>query len=471
MQKANFRFRYRLATKLTFTLQGFETTSQTLNGEVSSLQVILSPLPFLATEDDMVPVAYGNKKKRYLTGAVSTTTYEEFSKRKDMNVMDGLGGLINGLIVMSSPWTDTGNDPQFFVRGLKTTNSNNAPLVLVDDVERNFGQLNPDEIASISVLKDAAALAIYGNRGANGVILVRTKRGLNNKKEIIIHSEVGMAKSLRLPQILNAYDYARLYDEAQTLDGVSASNLKYSDEALQGYKAVVEGAPGADPYRYPNVDFYSEFLKPVVKQQQHDLTMTGGNKVAKYFVLLGYMNQEGLYKYGDNTFERYNFRSNIDVDLNQNLTVSLDMSGRLENLTVPGGNYAYTIFSQFASTPASAYPIFNEDGSLGGTSNYTNNPYGLMNRMGHRNQSNRYFNADINFKLDLSQLVKGLSWNGKGGIDFIDGSTSQLTASKFAVYELLPDGTYTDNGTADEAKTKNFWYNSKDRQFSFPDFI
>ena len=143
------------------------------------------------------------------------------------------------------------------------------------------------------------------------------------------------------------------------------------------------------------------------------------------------------------------------------------MAGRLEKLVIPGGQYAYAIFGQFANTPSNAYPIFNENGTLGGTSNYTNNPYGMMNRMGERKQSNRYFNANMNFKLDLSKFIEGLSWNTKGGIDFIDGAISQLTASKFAVYELLDNGSYTANGTVDEVKTKNAWYTAKDRQFTF----
>ncbi len=466
-EKGEFSIQVNSGDNLTFSHSGFQSFSRLVNSKENNIEIILNYLPFGTTENDVVHTAYSSKYKRDLTESISTIQYSDIAKRKDMNPMNGLGGLANGLIVMSSAWQDMGSNPSFYVRGLKTTNSNNAPLILVDDVERKFSQLNVNEIESISVLKDAAALAIYGVRGANGVVLVKTKRGSNNKKEIILNSEVGLAQSLRTPQILNSYDYARLYNEAQVLDGVATENLTYSETDLQGYKDVVDGIPGANPYLYPNVDFYSQFLKPIVKQQQHDLTMTGGNKIARYFVLLGYMNQEGIYKYGDNTFERYNFRTNVDVDLNRRFTVSLDMAGRIENQPTPGANYAYAIFGQFVNTPTNAYPIFNEDGSLGGTSNYKNNPYGLMNNMGVREQTNRFFNADLNFKLDLSQFVNGLSWNAKGGLDFIDGHTYQLTASQFAVYELLDDGTYTDNGTQDEAKTENFWYNAKDRQFTF----
>ncbi|HET9571050.1 MAG TPA: TonB-dependent receptor [Bacteroidales bacterium] len=451
---------------LTFSHIGYQTVSTVVGPNVTKMNVTMQELKFGDREEDVVPIAYSSRNKRDLTSAISTTNFDDFGKRKDMNAMNGLGGLINGLAVISSGWSDTGLGINYIVRGLKTTNQN-APLILVDDIERTFDQLNLNEIESVSVLKDAGALAIYGNRGANGVVLVKTRRGKINKRDIIINAQMGMAQSLRLPKVLNAYDYSRLYNEAQVLDGVVPENLKYKEADIAGYYDVVNGIEGANAYKYPNVDFYTEFLKPLVKQQQYDLTMTGGNETAKYFVLLGYMNQEGAYKYGDNTFFRYNFRSNVDVKLNSRLDVSMDMSGRLENQTTPGGHYSYELFGEFAKTPTNAYPIFNENGSLGGTDTYKLNPYGLMNRTGQRDQTNRYFNADVQFRLDLSDVLKGLSWKGKGGIDFKDGMIVQLTSSQFAVYQQLADGMYTSNGTQDLAKTTNFWYNGKDRQFTF----
>ena len=120
--------------KLTFSLPGYETISETLQNNESDMDIILSAFLFGASEQDMVPIAYSNKKKRDLTSSVSITTHDEFEKRQDMNVANGLGGLVNGLIVMSNPWSDLGSNPSFFIRGLRTTNSNNSPLVLVDDV-------------------------------------------------------------------------------------------------------------------------------------------------------------------------------------------------------------------------------------------------------------------------------------------------------------------------------------------------
>lgn len=452
---------------LTFALEGYQTVNKRIDESGARLDVAMQELKIGKREEDVVPVAYSSKNKRDLTSAVSVATFDDLSKRKDMNTMNGIGGLINGLAVISSGWSDTGLSTGYCIRGLKTTNYN-APLILVDDIERTFDQFNVNEIESISVLKDAAALAIYGNRGANGVVLVKTRRGRNNKRDIIINAQVGMAQSLRIPKMLNAYDYARLYNEAQVLDGVAPENLKYKDADITGYKDVVNGVAGANSFKYPNVDFYSEFLKPIVKQQQYDVTMTGGNDIARYFVLLGSMNQEGAYKYGDNTFSRYNYRSNVDVKLNSRLDVSMDMSGRLENQTRPGGSNTSYLLGQLATTPSNAYPIFNENGTLGGTDIYKLNPYGMMTRQGQQDQTNRYFNADVQFKLDLSDIVKGLSWKGKGGIDFRDGMIVQLTASQFAVYQQnADDGTYTANGTQDVAKTTNFWYTGKDRQFTF----
>ena len=139
---------------LTFSLPGYLSSSKLVGEKISKIDVILTSLVFGQTEQDVVPIAYSTRNKRDLTSAISMTTYEEFGKRQDMNTMNGLGGLINGLIVMSVPWTDTGSDPTFIIRGLKTTNPNNSPLTLVDDVERNFGQLNANEIESISVLRE-----------------------------------------------------------------------------------------------------------------------------------------------------------------------------------------------------------------------------------------------------------------------------------------------------------------------------
>jgi TonB-dependent outer membrane receptor, SusC/RagA subfamily, signature region len=153
---------------LTFALEGYRTITKHVDTVDSKIELMMQELRVGSREQDLVQIAYSSKNKRDLTSAVSMTTFEELSKRKDMNTMNGIGGLINGLGVISSGWADTGVGTSYYVRGVKTTNQNN-PLILVDDIERTFDQLNVNEIESISVLKDAAALAIYGNRGANGV--------------------------------------------------------------------------------------------------------------------------------------------------------------------------------------------------------------------------------------------------------------------------------------------------------------
>jgi TonB-linked SusC/RagA family outer membrane protein len=448
---------------VSFTYEGFESTSIQVMSDTDYLQIVLTETEFGERKSDFIPVAFSRQNRNLITSSVSNVGYDRLSKRQDMNLMNGLGGLLNGLIVQAAPWADTGSDPSFIVRGLKSTSPNAAPMVLVDNVERGFAQLNPREIESITVLKDAAALAIYGSKGANGVVLVTTNRGQSNKRDVNVNAQVGVTNFQRMPEYLNAYDYARLYNKAYLMDGNAAPY--YSEEQLQGYKNVVEGNPGADPYRYPNNSFIDNYLKDVVKQQQYDLTMSGGNDIAQYFVLLGYMDQEGIYKYGDNTFNRYNFRSNLDVQVFPKLCVSVDMAGRLENLATPGGNYSYAIFSQFAQTPSNAYPIFNEDGSLGGTTAYPNNPYGLMNNSGMRDQLGRFFDGTLTFNLDLSDLLQGLSWMGRGSFDFRNQYTQQLTAERFAVYQFNEDGTYTRIGN-DDNMTHNSWYNMKDRQFT-----
>lgn len=448
---------------LSFSYAGFATQTFVVTPSITKLEIALNEQESLFGENGIIPVAYGTRTTHDITSAVSNVSGSRIEKRRDINLMNGLGGLVPGLIVMSNAWADTGSDPVLLVRGLKTTSSNNAPLILVDNIERSFSQLNPNEISSISVLKDAAALAIYGSKGANGVVLVTTKRGSSNKRDVIINAQMGMAEYERMPEYLNAYDYASLYNKALEMDG---SSPKYTPDDLQEYKKVVDGVEGADPYRYPNNDFFDNYLQKTTKQQQYDLTMSGGNNTAQYLVFLGYTNQEGMYKYGDNSFNRLNFRSNVDIQVVKKLRMDLDIAGRLEHLNVPGGNYSYSMFQEFALTPSNAYPIFNEDGSLGGTTVYPRNPYGLMNKMGYRDQLERTFNTTLTFNLDLSDVLKGLSWIGRGGIDFRNQYVEQLTSGQFAVYELNPNGTYNKINN-DDILTTNSWYGAKDRQFTF----
>lgn len=421
-------------------------------GYAQNLNSAYTPGDTIAALDEVVNVAFQKKNIRDVNGAISTVKGSQFSLVPVISADNAIAGHLSGVIPMAQPDAPGREYVDMYIRGLHTSSGNKLPLILVDNVERDFSQLNLNEIESVTVLKDAAATVIYGGRAANGVLLITTKRGKNmNKQELQLHMQGAMVQPTRLPSYLNSYDYARLYDQAYMMDG--NANPFYGPDKVEGYRKVVAGEEGANPYLYPNNDYYDLGLRDFSWQQNYDLSMRGGNEFAQYFVLVGYLQQDGLYKYKDeannyNTnsrYRRFNVRSNIDMRINSVITASLDMAGRLEYRHQPGQD-AGNILGQMAATPANAYPIFNEDGSMGGTAKYTNNIYGMITRTGYKDEQRRLFNATASVNFDMNQWVKGLKFGVRGGFDFTNIYHSDRTIPGYRVYELQENGNYNSYG-------------------------
>jgi TonB-linked SusC/RagA family outer membrane protein len=384
-----------------------------------------------------------------LTHAISVIGGEDLSKTPVSILQDAVQGKVTGLTSLrysgSEPgWTST----QFFVRGVGTFGNGQTPLYMVDNVERDITQLDPEEIRSFSVLKDAAATVAYGMRAANGVINVTTRRGFAGKPEISFKAQAGMQQPARLPQYLGSQEYVKYRNTALENDGLPVpSDPHYNPD---NYKAA------QDPFLYPNTDWYGEFLKNSAPQQIYKLTVAGGSDMARYFVLLGVTDQQGLFKFGDENsgystnydYTRYNVRSNVDVDITEYLSVSLDLAGRLETKVAPATSSSaiFTALSQFPPT----IPVKNRDGSIAGTSVYTNNPYGLIAKTGYGNYMNRYLqgNFTVNQKLDF--WLKGLSANAMFAFDNYKNYDRGKSRS-FAVYQENQDGSYAKFGEDSEA--------------------
>ncbi|MDR0863927.1 MAG: TonB-dependent receptor [Candidatus Symbiothrix sp.] len=402
-------------------------------------------LPAPVSAQDTLTIAYGEIVRKDVISAVSAISGSEFTLTPVISVDNALTGRLQGVITVTQP-DQPGNEwVEMYVRGLHTSSENRLPILLVDNVEREFSQLNLNEIESVTVLKDASALAIYGGRGANGVILVTTKRGKNSgKQELQLHLQGAIVQPTRLPEFLNSYDYARLFNEAYALDGYP--NPRYTAEEIEGYRKVVAGESDANRYRYPDNNYYEEALRTFSWQQNYDLSMRGGNDFARYFVLVGYLQQDGLYKYksespeysSNTNYRRFNFRTNVDMNISQLVTAGLDMAGRLEYRHQPGANSAQ-ILNLMAGLPANAYSILNANGSLGGTPTYQNNLYGMINRTGYTDDQRRIFNATAYAKVDLDPFVKGLSLTARGGFDFYNEYIISRTIAGYKIYELQPD--------------------------------
>lgn len=267
--------------------------------------------------DEVVIVGYGTQKKVSVTGSVSNISTKELAKISTPSLSNTLGGQIPGIVTRQAIGEPGYDQAQIYIRGFGTWTNRN-PLVLVDGIERDMNTINTEEVESISVLKDASATAVYGVRGANGVILITTKKGNIGKPKITFRTEYAVLTGLRYPDYINAAEYAELVNEGRRNVGITS--MAYTDEQIELYRN------GSDPYLHPNVDWVDEILRKNTTQSITNLNITGGSEVVRYFVNVGYTSQSGLYKednlnnYNTNSkINRYNFRSRVDVNLSKDL--------------------------------------------------------------------------------------------------------------------------------------------------------
>jgi len=403
-------------------------------------------------QEELVTVAYGKRPAIMVTGAQSTVSSEQLSKAPVSTLGNAIQGLAGGLTVLRTVGAEPGWDqPQFYIRGVQTFGGGSTPLVMVDHVEREFSQLDPEEIESITILKDAAATALYGMRGANGVILVTTKRGFIGKPVITLTAQYGTQSATRLPQYLGSKEYVSYRNQALRNDFFRLSDSEFNDLFLSNPQNNPANYDGSDPYRYANTNWHEEFLKSSAPQQSYKLSFRGGSSVARYYLMMGIMDQEGLYNYTEensgystqNKFSRYNFRSTVDVDLNQLLSMGINLGGRVENRHTPSTG-AGTIMSAL-STISPAMPVFNADKSVAGSSVYNYNPYGMIAQTGFQDRFARYVQGTVTAHLKLDPIVKGLSVNGLFGFDAVK-QYGRSKSQKYAVYQLNADNSYSTFG-------------------------
>lgn len=447
-----YRVRTTRNDTLLFTFVGYRPLKVAVGGREQIHVVLEGTDTFM---DEVVVVAYGEQKKISLTGAISSVATRELRQSPVANLSNALAGRLPGLVAFQ-PSGEPGNDlSQLFIRGVSTFN-NAAPLVVVDGVlGRDFAQLDPNEVESISILKDASSTAVYGVRGANGVILVTTRRGKSGRPQISFSSELGYQSPIRLPEFLDSYNYARLYNEALKNDNLPE---KFSAQDLEYYRI------GADPYLYPNTDWFDEFLKPYTPMSRANLNISGGGDKVRYFVSASALTQDGIYnftklnEYDSNAkFNRYNFRSNIDIDLTDNFTVGLDLAGRVENRNYPGRD-TWLIFTILNRIPPT-YPITNADGSLAGDGLNPENPMGLIAYGGYRDYYGNFLQGTYRMSHKLNFITEGLS--ARAAFAFDGAFDYNINASRgYAVYQLREDGGYNQFGNDTELGIgKGYAYN------------
>lgn len=367
--------------------------------------------------DEVVVVGYGTQKKISVTGAVSELPVGELQQVPTPSLSNDIGGKLPGVITRQSSGEPGYDQASVFIRGIATFTGSTAPLILVDGVERDMNNISPEEIQSFTILKDASATAVYGVRGANGVILIQTKRGKVGNPTVTFRTEAAQLTALRLPQYIDGAEYAGLVNEADEHVGMAP---QYTPDDLQKY------ADGSDPYFHPNVDWTNTILKKHTYQTINNLSVSGGTNVVRYFANIGYVlesglyNQDGLNNYNTNAnTKRYNLRTNLDINLTKSLSVSLGLGAIVQNNHFPGSS-ASNIFSALSVISPIQYPITNPDGSVAGGASYLGrNPWALVTQSGYSDQSKHTLQSTFSAKWDLSSLVtKGLSLNGKFAYDY-----------------------------------------------------
>lgn len=356
----------------------------------------------------ILPIAYGAQPAWMVTGAHSTVKGKELSTYFNTNLANALAGRLPGITVLEGSGEPGLNGPAMFGRGINTFGGAGRELLLmVDGYENSIGQLSADEVETVTFLKDAAATALYGSRGANGVLLITTRRGREGLLKVNFSVQQGINKPKGLPKFLRSYDYASLYNEALINDGKPAL---YTAGDLQAYKT------GGDPYVHPDVNWYDQVLRKSAAMGNYHLDFSGGNKMVRYFVALNALRSDGLYiKAGDineassnSKYNRYNFRSNVDIDLNKRFSACLTLAGVVDDKTNPAANSTTSTFGLLASLPPNAFPVHTPDGSYGGSPLYTN-PLGNLLETGSYTSNARTLQSSLRLTHQLDMILPGLS--------------------------------------------------------------
>ena len=392
--------------ELTFSFIGY--LEQTLKpGKSSTLNVSLQPDSNALEE--AVAVAYGAQKRQAVVSALSTITTDDL-KVTSTNITSSIQGQLPGLIAVQRNAEPGRDDAEFWIRGVSSFKGGTSPLVLVDGVERSISDLDADEIDSFSLLKDAAATAMYGAEGANGVILVTTKRGHIGKQQISLRVEQNLSVPYRIPDFVDSWDYMRLANEASFNDGLDPT--KYPDDLIALYES------GADPDLYPNSQ-WTDLIARTVHGQRYTLNFRGGTENAKYFVSAGYQQKDGVFKknpeskYNSNfSYDRFNLRSNIDLKVSKTTQLSVDLAGQY-TMRRTANRSPDDVFVFMLHTPPHLFPFVYSDGSVSTyekeTDGNNRNPYYMLYQQGYRREFQTNIQSRVNLRQDLKFITEGLS--------------------------------------------------------------
>lgn len=377
------------------------------------LSVVL--LPSRSQLEDVTVVAYGTQKKISLVGAQSTVIVKDL-QQPTRSLANTLAGRVAGIISVQRTGEPGNDDASLWIKGISTfDNSLSRPLVLVDGVPRSFTNVDPEDIESFSVLKDASATAVYGVRGANGVIIINTKKGSAGKPKINFRYNEGVTAFTKLPEFTDGATYMQMSNEALITRGSSA---RYTDAQIEAT------ANGVDPELFPNVDWMGILFNKTGSMRKANLNISGGSDMARYYLGASFYNETGLYKTDELkkydaqvSDKRYNLTANVNLQATKTTKIDLGIQGYLENANYPGTVQSTIFGNAFFITPT-LHPYKYNDGKIGdNTTSSITNPYALLTETGFSTCFRNQIYSNLRVTQDLSFLTKGLSATGMFSFD------------------------------------------------------
>lgn len=403
-----------------------------------------------------VKIAYGEQEKNNISSSISTVKGEELLKGSISNFGNTLFGKFPGLYVSQGSGEPGNDSPTLRLRGASA-----APMVIIDGFERDMTYISPEEIEEVSVLKDASAVALYGMKGANGVILITSKRGKVQKGKIEVSLQSGIQTPVNTMEVLNATKYMNLYNRAALNDGLSA---KYSESDIL--------AAGSSPL-YPNVNWQDLVIKDFTNISKANVSFIGGTNFIKYFVGVGGLYNDGIYKPTNPDFNananlsRLNIRSNIDINVSKSSTFSMDLAGSINRNLLPADKSS-KLWTSILTLPPNEFNSVNPDGSYGGSSLHYDNPLAMLEMSGRNITMNHFLNASFRFNQKLDLITEGLSasigYIVDNGAENADGKwryfrikqIANKIGENYGYDSFREDGSYTIWNNANSARNTTF---------------
>lgn len=423
-EQGRYRLTVPVGTMLTFSLTGYET--RVLEAQQAALNVTMTPDAIEI--DQIVMVGYGQQKKVTMTGSVASIKTDEIKQSSAANLAVALSGRLPGLTTLQTSGQPGRDDVTMYLRGIGTINGAD-PLIMIDGVPRSeISTLDPNEIESISILKDASATAVFGVRGANGVLLITTRRGQIGKPELSISYDQSWQAFTRRPDRIHSWEHAELRNQAMRNDGTVENNLPFTPWMLERYRS------GDDQVFFPDRDLYGEVVRTWAPQSRVNINMNGGTQKIRYFMNVGYLHQGGNIKTEEKSvlsydpsykLDRYNFRANIDYNMTKRLTLFINLGSYLEKVNMPSMYHwlnetpesAYnnvvttTLMALWGCPPGQPGPLTTEGygAPAGEVIDRTGEYYGTLNLRGYHRATRTNLNSTAGLNYDLGFITEGLS--------------------------------------------------------------